>query len=351
MLIGMRLLSFFIILPLPVILIISIVLAIRNGNTNMNNKHNAKYTFYYLLSLAALIFMAISLGMILFGIIDKTIPDILKMYGSSSIGSQMRFAISALFISAPIFYCMSYLINKGLHKGELEKDSATRRWLTYFIILVSSLIILGSFVGVINNFLSGELTSRFLLKAASVLLISGLAFSFYLYDVKRENPEKPSKVAKIFFFSTLAIVIAIFVAAWFFVESPKVARQRRVDDVIIQSMNSLENAVNSYYEGNKRLPNDIEELKNYRYSYYPNFNSMIDPETKEPIVYQKVSDKEYEMCATFRTNSFTENGQEIPPYEIAVYSGNKEHLAGYQCVKGGLYVIEAVETKDAKLVK
>lgn len=119
----------------------------------MNNKHNAKYTFYYLLSLAALIFMSISLGMILFGIINKTIPDILRLYGSSNVtGRQMKFALSALFISAPIFYYISSLINRGLRKGELEKDSAIRRWLTYFIILISSLIILGSFVGVINNF-------------------------------------------------------------------------------------------------------------------------------------------------------------------------------------------------------
>jgi hypothetical protein len=314
----------------------------------MNNKHNAKYTFYYLLSLAALIFMSISLGMILFGIINKTIPDILRLYGSSNVtGRQMKFALSALFISAPIFYYISSLINRGLRKGELEKDSAIRRWLTYFIILISSLIILGSFVGVINNFLSGGLTSRFLLKTASVLFISGLVFSFYLYDVKRENPEQPSKVTKLFFFGTLILVIAIFVSAWFFVESPREERQRRVDEVLLRNMNSLENAVNSYYENNKRLPNDIEELKSHRYFYAQRFEEMVDPETKEPIVYQKVGDQEFEMCAAFRTSTFTQ--EESPVIAIYTSYDTREHEAGYQCLPGYLYAAEPIQAKEAVL--
>lgn len=339
----------FIILPLPVILIISIVMAIRDGNTHMNNKHNAKYAFYYLLSLAALIFMAVSFGMILFNIINKTIPDILNSYNSGNINSQLQFAISALFISAPIFYFLSHLINRGLHKGELEKDSAIRRWLTYFIILVSSLIILGVFISVINNFLAGELTGRFIFKSLSVLLISGAAFSFYFYDVKRENPDKPNIVVKIFFFATLTLVVAVFVAAWFFVESPKMARERRVDEVLVQNIYNLENAVNSYYDRNKRLPVDLEELKNYRH-IYPVSGSMIDPETKEPIVYQKVSDKEFKMCATFRTSSITEENNQTTYVGMDV-NGNKDHAAGYQCLNGSLYVAEAIDAKNAEIVK
>lgn len=312
----------------------------------MNNKHNAKYAFYYLLSLAALIFMALSFGMILFGIIDKTIPDILKTYSSSATDSQLKFAISALFISAPIFYFISSLINKGLHKGELEKDSAIRRWLTYFIILVSSLIILGSFVGVIDNFLAGELTSRFILKAASVLLISGAAFSFYLYDVRRANPNKPDKIVKIFFFATLTLVVAAFVAAWFFVESPKMARERRIDEALVQNMYNLENTVNSFYDKNKRLPNDLEELKNFRRTY-PVSGSLLDPETKQPIMYQKVGDRDFKMCATFRTSTINEEDNPQSTTYVGIdANGSKDHLAGYQCLDGSLYVAEALDSTD-----
>jgi hypothetical protein len=129
----------------------------------MNNKNNAKYAFYYLLSFVSLVFMALSVGMILFGIIDKTIIDAIQRAVNAN--SQLKFAISSIIISAPIFYIISYLINQGLRRKELEKDSVLRRWLSYFILLASSLVVLGSFISVINVFLSGEITGRFILKA------------------------------------------------------------------------------------------------------------------------------------------------------------------------------------------
>jgi ABC-type multidrug transport system fused ATPase/permease subunit len=331
------LLFIFIILPLPAILIISIIMAVLDNKKNMNNKHNAKYAFYYLLSLAALIFMAVSIGMILFSIIDKHITDILAYSNYYSIDSRLKFAISALLISSPIFYGMAYLINKGLRNGELEKESGIRRWLTYFIILVSSLIILGSFVSLINSFLSGEMTTRFILKAASVLLIAGATFSFYFYDIKRVNPKKPDKVVKIFLFSTLAIVLISFVLAWFFVESPKEARARRLDEMVLNNISSLENAVNSYYNYNKELPETLDILIAEKRLYYFNNENLLDPETKEPIIYNRLSETEFEFCATFRTDNRQSGGNA----NYMIRNQNREHDRGYQCLPGTLW--EAVK--------
>lgn len=320
-------------------------MASRDGNTNMNNQHNAKYSFYYLLSLAALIFMALSFGMILFSIINKLIPDVLGGY-NSGIDSQLKFAISALLISAPIFYFISNLISKGIHKGELEKESAIRRWLTYFIILVSSLIILGVFISIINNFLSGELTGRFIFKSLTVFVIAALSFSFYFYDIKRENPDKPDKVVKIFFFATLILVMAVFVAAWFFVESPQTARNRRLDQVLMQNIYNLENVVNNYYERNKKLPANIDELKADK-NIYIGPNTLVDPENNMPLVYNKLNEKEFEICVTFRTSSIAENGKMMTSY-VGVGRNNNDHLAGYQCLPGNLYTLKTVEAEMAK---
>ncbi|MCX6794876.1 MAG: DUF5671 domain-containing protein [Candidatus Falkowbacteria bacterium] len=312
----------------------------------MNNQHNAKYAFYYLLSLVALIFTALSFGMIIFSIIDRIIPDVLNSY--SNVDGQLKFAISALFIAAPIFYFMSGLINRGLHKGELEKDSGIRRWLTYFIILVSAMIILGVFIGVINNFLSGELTGRFIFKALTMLFISGVTFSFYFYDIKRENPDKADKIVKIFFFATLALVIAVFVAAWFFVESPKTARNRRLDQALVQNIYNIENAMNSYYDRNKKLPANLEEFKAGN-DFYMNASALVDPETKAPIAYNKISDKEFELCATFRTDSIAEAVKNSSTAYIGPDMNNKEHLAGYQCLRGNLYSAKTIEALPIRL--
>jgi len=304
----------------------------------MTNKQNAKYAFYYLLSLVALIFTSISVGMIAFSIIDKTVPDAVNAFAGSYDG-ELKFAISALIIAAPIFYYLSSLIFKGLRKEELEKDSGVRRWLTYFILLVSSVIILGVFISLINNFLSGDLTSRFALKALSMFIISGAVFLFYFYDIKREDVIKKDAIIRLFFIISLALVTAAFIAAFFFVESPKLARARRLDLIVTSNMSNIENAVNSYYEINKKLPDNLETLKNAS-NVSLNANSLIDPETKQPIVYQKLSDKEFQFCATFRADTAPSNDNN---YGYPTNVGSKDHKAGYQCLKGYLSALIKAE--------
>jgi len=303
----------------------------------MNNKHNAKYAFYYLLSLVALAFTAISVGMIVFSIINKTIADVLNNTGGN-FDSQLKFAISALFIAAPIFYLITNLIRRGFHRGELDKDSGIRRWLTYFIILVSSLIVLGVFISVINIFLGGELTGRFVLKALTVFVISGAVFAFYFYDIKKDEPAKADKVVNIFFWSSVALVAAAFVAAWFFVESPQVARARLLDQALTNNIYSVESAVNTYYDRYKKLPATLDAVHNDQ-NVYIDPAALIDPETKAPIIYNRLSDKDFELCATFRQDSATDNGTKTAStiYPVAYSGDNKNHHAGYQCLKGNLY--------------
>ena len=299
----------------------------------MTENNNAKYAFYYLLSLVSLVFVSISAGLVAFAIIDKTVADALMIGSYYNHDGQLKFAISALLIAAPIFYLVSRLIARGLKKEDLPITSGVRRWLTYFILFVSSMIILGVFISVINNFLSGELTSRFILKAATIFIISGLVFSYYFYDIKRTDLVKSDKVVKIFFFASLALVLAAFIAAWFFVESPKEARDRRLDQIVINNMSSLESAVNSYYERNDTLPADLTVLEN-DLNIYLDKQALIDPETKEPIEYKIIDEDSFAFCATFRTSS-----QDFGAYDRPMYIGTKDHEAGYQCLETKLWNI------------
>lgn len=311
---------------LSLIFLAFLVLAIslnKNNSNNMNN--NAKYAFYYLLSLVALIFTAISVGMVAFGIINYTVFDTLT--SRNGVSDSLKFAISALLIATPIFFVTQSLINRGLRKGELDKESGVRRWLTYFILLVSSVTMLGVFIGVINNFLAGEFTINFILKAISMLLISATVFSFYLYDIKRENVVEKNLIMKIFFLASLSVIVIAFVAAWFFIESPAVTRAKRLDQNLINNINTLENAVNSYNEKYKKLPENLEEVKNNR-DMYLDAMSFVDRETGAPIDYKKTSDKTFEFCATFRTDN-----KNIDPLKDTTYHDpTKIHEKGYQCL-------------------
>lgn len=303
----------------------------------MNSKHAAKYAFYYILSLVALIFVGISVGMIAFSIIDLNVFDPLS-YGSyrGDNNSSLKFAISALFIAAPIYYFMLSLIARGLKKEEIEKESAIRRWLTYFIILVSSLIILGVFIGVINNFLSGELSARFILKALAMFLISGLVFSYYFYDIKKEDLVIKKSINRLFLGLSLLFVLGAFISAWFFVESPREARMRRLDQILVNNINSLENAVNSFYSDKGVLPESLSELDGARYFY--DRSALIDPESGKEIEYKKIDEKNFEFCAEFRLASRPTDikGRTLPNLAYGMPSSD-DHVAGYDCLRGDLW--------------
>lgn len=318
-----------------------LVLAISLNNNNSNNmNNNAKYAFYYLLSLVALIFTAISVGMIAFGIIDKTISDALAM--GRNVSDALKFAISALLIAAPIFFITQSLINKGLKGGELDKDSGVRRWLTYFILLVSSVTMLGVFIGVINNFLAGEFTFSFILKAISMLFISGTVFAFFLYDIKRDKVTEKNLVMRIFFLATSSLVLITFIAAWFFIESPALTRAKRLDQNLVNNINSIENAVNSYQEKNKQLPENLAEVLADK-EIYLNQTALVDSETRVAIDYRKTGADSFELCATFRTDN-----KNIDPFvERSYYDPAKVHEAGYQCLTGVLWSKEktSIEAK------
>lgn len=289
----------------------------------MNEKHSAKYSFYYILSLIALIFLGISVGLVIFTIINKSIVDPLldNYYSYRGMNSSLRFAISAILIAAPIYYYSVFLINRGLKKEEISFGSGVRKWLTYSIILAASLIILGVFVSIINKFLAGGLSMKFFLQALTVFLIAALVFSYYFYDIKNNNEKNTRIVKRIFFYSSLVLVIAVFTSAWFFVESPKVARERRLDDYLINNISSLKYQIDDYYYKNNTLPTELTDLKATNSFNHFDLKSLVDPATGEPIVYNKLSDLEFELCAVF----ITSNLDDLDNYQA-------QHDAGYYCI-------------------
>ena len=316
--------SVLVFIPATIIFLsIFIIGAITDYRNHKYMNNSAKYVFYYLLSLVALAFTAVSAGLIAFGIINETLASPLSSYYDPS--ASFRFAISSLVIAAPIFYVMQRLIFKGLRKEDLPLESPVRRWMTYLILFVSAVTILGVLIAVLNNFLSGDFTWRFILQMLTVLLIAGIIFSFYLLEIRRRNPNEGRAGIKIFFFASLLLVIAAFVSAWFFMEAPTVTRAKKLDSQLMNSVNLVENSINSYYEEYGQLPEDLNTLKNSRTAYFST-QDLIDSDTGLPLVYEIVDDENYRLCATFRTD--TDNTQ-LYPESRPLYG--QTHDAGYYC--------------------
>lgn len=295
--------------------------------------NNAKFTFFYLLSLVSLGFFAISAGIIIFQIINKNIIDIVETYNTRYNIEALRFALSAILVSAPIYLAVTRQINKNLATGALDSQAAIRRWLTYLILLVTSFVMIGWAIGVVNNFLNGDLALKFILKSVTVLAIAGIIFSYYLYDIRRENlQEQKNKIITAYFYVACLAALAIFIAGIFFVESPKEARDRRIDTETINRMSTLANAIQQYYDENKALPENLAALDAVSTLFTK--DDLLNPLTKNQFVYNVLSDKKYELCSDFLRDSMKDNTVDrYAPYP----SSNWEYSAGYDCIERNVW--------------
>ncbi len=294
----------------------------------MSKHDSAKYAFFYLLSLVALVFMSISVGIIVFQIINKEIVDIIRDYSTGYNDGAMKFAISAIIVSTPIYYLTSRQIYKNLFKGHLDKDAGVRRWLTYFILLVSVIVMIGFLIATINSFLGGDLTTKFILKTLTALIIAGAVFFFYLYDIRRDQIEgKKDKLIKYYAWASLVVVVAVFVASWFYVQSPQETRNQKIDQEIVNDFYQINSVVSDYYTLNNTVPDTLDALVNTKTTYSLQTSDITDPATQTQYEYQKVASDEYKICADFLTSTLSTSIDNLPN----VYAEQYKHDKGHQC--------------------
>ncbi|MFW5888432.1 MAG: DUF5671 domain-containing protein [Patescibacteria group bacterium] len=294
-------------------------------NDQNQNNHDAKFAFFYLLSLVALIFMSLSTGMVIFQAINKYISEIGAAYSARFSSDSLRFAISALVVSIPVFYVITSKIYKSLYRGALDPDSGIRKWLSYFILFISSVVMIVWVIITVNNFLDGELTLKFALKFLTVLVIAGTVFGFYLYDIKREAVKGvKDRVIKGFLYGTLFLTIAVFAGGLFMVESPWEAKAGRVDGDIVNNFNSIEYRMNDFYTENDRLPDSLRELEEE--NRYVNEDYITNPRTGKVYEYNVLSESEYELCADFETSNKERDG-----HRPVTLKKEWSHNAEYTC--------------------
>lgn len=290
-------------------------------------KQNAKFAFFYLLSLVALVFMALATGMIIFQIINSSIADELSLAPGGFSQDILKFAISAIIIAAPIYFVMVWLINKNLMSGRLERESGVRKWLTYFILLVSAVVMIGWLIATINSFLNGELTVKFILKALTAILIAALIFSYYLYDIRRAEVNKVN-IIRVYFYGSLGLAAAALIVSFFFIDSPLKVRQQKFDQTIINKFSQLDSAINAYYGENRKLPENLKALVNDDSIYYITENDLTDPATNKIFDYNVKGEDIYELCAAFKTSS-----KDLSKNRDYYFDARWTHEAGYQCLK------------------
>ena len=151
----------------------------------------ARDVFVYALLFTALCFTAVFLINLIHAGLNILLPDSVdNKYLSRRATRSIRWAIAVLSVSAPVYVWLTIKTSRRVAKDAAQRRSLVRKWLTYLTLFIAALTFFGDASYVIYNFLNGEITLRFMLKAVTVAGVSAAIFTYYLRDVEEVKDDQ-----------------------------------------------------------------------------------------------------------------------------------------------------------------
>jgi hypothetical protein len=263
---------------------------------------SSRDAFLYLLSFATLATWTSALGSMCFQFIDHWLPDRVTPGPIYSLRAAVTWQMASMAVAFPIFlFVMRAILREALDRPE-RIQSGVRKWLTYIALLVTAGGMIGDLIWFFDYFLTGELTSRFVLKSATVMLICGAIFVYYLGSLRWDRDTNFALIrSRSFKFGAgaAAVVVAAFSIGLGVAGTP--ARQRRMeaDHRRVQDLRSIAGALHDWHQPAgklaKALPATLADLAG---KGIPR-SQMVDPETGKPYEYRAKFGSIYELCAVF----------------------------------------------------
>ncbi len=315
-------------------------------NLTTDKKLTPQFFFVTLGMFIALLVTSISVVQLLFGALDKLLPDVLNSvytYGYQSYNyNTIRTTIATLIIFFPVYLALSYYFNKlATEKILTYYNAVLKKWVLYIILFAAVLTTMIDLSVLIRYFVSGEITTRFIWKVVAILLVSGTIFAYYYLKLKN----KASKgISYVFVVLGVIYVVISVVLGFSVIGSPKTQRQLQFDQRRIDDLSNIQSQILSFYQQKKRLPERMDELVDPLQSYV---SLPKDPEFMRGATYQytRENDTTFKLCATFSLPLpkdfqplYTDKYQ-VAQMDIAVSSApvggfteeSWDHQAGYSC--------------------
>lgn len=260
---------------------------------------------FFFISLGVIITLITSVSaflVLLFETLNKKFPDVLNAtyeYGYSSYSyDSIRATLAILIIFFPIFLVLSYFWRK-LSKAELGlKDNIIFKWMIYLVIFIASLVIAIDLVTLVEYFVSGEITNRFIFKVLGTAVIASLAGFNYFYELKNHDKLEAKNRLSVLL-SLLSVILFLSLVVWSFsiMGSPKEQRAWRLDNKRVSDLQNLQSQIINYWQQKEKLPTSLVELSNPMTGY----SLPVDPEFEKGNKYEYImkDNLAFELCATF----------------------------------------------------
>jgi len=266
---------------------------------------------------------------LLFQYINYAFPDTLSYtYMNDPFSGGIRFAMATLIVMVPVAVIIMRFIRKDIAETPAKSDLWIRRWILVLTIFIAGLAVVGDLITLINYFLGGDVTMRFVLKVLVLFLVAGAVFVHFLADFRGYWTANPGRARMVAYGAGLVVVLAI-VAGFFIMGSPSQVRLYRFDAQKVSDLQNIQWQIVNYWQQKESLPATLQEIED------PLSGWMLpkDPQTGEDYVYRRNSPLDFALCATFNADSKDArmSSEAMPARAYGSLDGNFEHGAGEVC--------------------
>lgn len=275
---------------------------------------------------------------LLFEYINHAFPDPLAYYGDTYSGS-IRLAMATLIVLAPIGVYLLRTIRLSVMREPAKANIWVRRWALILTIFVAVAMGAIDLITLINTFLGGEITTRFLLKVFVVLLVSLFVGAHYIADFRGYWVTHPRRAALVGVKAGI-LAFAVVIAGFFIIGTPQEMRMLRFDEQKVSDLQGLQYQVVNYWQQKQTLPASLDALADPISGYM----IPLDPQTNTPYRYETTGKNSFTICATFNQESVDMAGKGAYPSSEYGYRGdmavnypgmlmneNWQHGAGETC--------------------
>ncbi len=257
---------------------------------------------FFFLSLGVIISLITSVTAFLnlaFATLDFKFPDVLNstyQYGYNSFNfDATRSYIAILIIFLPICMVLMYYYKRVVRAGLGKTEEIIRKWSSYLIVFLAIVVAAIDLVTLVQYFVGGEITTRFILKVLATLVAAKWSGLYFYFDLHESKWKKITE--RVVPWGTAILSVGLIVLSFMVIGTPNEQRTWRLDDRRVNDLTSLQSQVISYWQQKEKLPATLTDLTNPT-SYYA---IPVDPEFEKGLTYEyTVTGKlSFELCATF----------------------------------------------------
>jgi len=280
--------------------------------------------FLYAGAMVALYWSSGSLIALLFAISNSLFPDTLGTFDPYSSG--IRFAVASLVVVFPISLFLFKKIKSDVQAHPEKVQLSVRHWFFALTIFITAVALIGDGIYLLNTFLGGEVTARFISKVLSVLVVAGLVF-WYSFTEFRADTEHPARNQTVFMYGTPVFILVVIIYGFTVMGSPTTARNLRMDADRVRDIETIQWQVVNFWQQKERFPKVLQELEDPISGY----RNPLDPNTGLPFEYTLGEGLTFSLCATFELPAPKTPKNATNPYLQDRAGQSFEHDAGYTC--------------------